>query len=250
MVTKEFILSKIRELSYDSTGKSIGLKKFCKASGISRAQVCGKYWAKWSDAVSEAGLKPNQMPQPLSTDTLCLKMAELITELGKFPSRDEINHKAFTDKTFPFPAGYRTAYGNRFVIAKAVLDYCSSHGGFIAATEICNAIYQSGIEEDEAYAKKYAGVKYFIGVEKFSANAYAFTLQLSPYKINQLKLERSIVVHQVAAENGAYAVKKLTDAYKQFHDPFTGKYALTKEAIKEIKKHEYMWGTFPESTGE
>jgi len=243
MYSKEFILDEIRKQAQLNGNNSISLKQFCKASGIKTNQICGKYWAKWNDAVSEAGLLPNRMPVSPSRDFLCLKMAEFINELGRYPSKNELSHRAFVTNSFPHPSTFTNSLGDRFVTAKYVLDYCTHNDVYKSAAEVCNEIYKKGVEEDEAFAKKYKGLKNFVALEKSGKRVYFFTIQMEPYMINQLKLEDTIIIHQMAAENAAAAVVKLINEYKAFQDPRTRKFTFTQKEINEIKKNEYIPGS-------
>jgi hypothetical protein len=61
----------------------------------------GRYWARWSDAVREAGYDPEEMTQKIPEENILEKLAGLITKLGYFPVRDEINMHARMVPGFP-----------------------------------------------------------------------------------------------------------------------------------------------------
>jgi hypothetical protein len=243
MINKDLILSKIKELAEENGGKPPGLKNFTKITSIKSNQICGKYWARWNDAVIEAGFKPNHLPEGHSEDFLCSKLAEFIKESGRYPARGEISHRAFNDKSFPGISCYINTLGCRFVAAKKVLDYCSAREGLNDVAEICNKIYQDGIAEDEEYANYFEGIKYFIGLEKTAKNQYLFTARQKPYMINQLKLEGKTIVHQIAADSRSFAYNLLMEKYKSFFDKMKNRFTFSVKEISEIKKYVYIKGS-------
>ena len=56
---KAHILLEIQRTAADKGGLPLGRERFSAATGI-RAYDWGKYWARWGDALREAGFQPNQ----------------------------------------------------------------------------------------------------------------------------------------------------------------------------------------------
>jgi hypothetical protein len=61
MIEKEQVLSEIRRTADENGGSPLGRNRFLAETGIREADWLGRYWAQWSDAVSEAGFTPNSM---------------------------------------------------------------------------------------------------------------------------------------------------------------------------------------------
>ena len=61
MVSKQHILNEIVRLAEQNGGKALGRQAFERASGIREHDWLGRYWVRWSDAITEAGLTPNSM---------------------------------------------------------------------------------------------------------------------------------------------------------------------------------------------
>jgi hypothetical protein len=100
-MTKNHILSEIRRTAAENGGVPLGKDRFSAATGIRTADWHGKYWARWGDAIREAGFQPNQLSSALPEDYLLKKLADLTRELGHFPVYAEMRLKARSDPGFP-----------------------------------------------------------------------------------------------------------------------------------------------------
>ena len=98
---REFIISEIKRLAELNGNKPPGKILFLKETGIKESDWYGKYWNKWSDAIGEAGLRPNKMQQPLNKEFLLQKIADLIREIGKYPVKGDLLMKSRSDSEFP-----------------------------------------------------------------------------------------------------------------------------------------------------
>ena len=56
---KQHILDEIRRTAEANGGAALGRQRFFAETGIKDSDWFGKYWARWSDAVCEAGLVPD-----------------------------------------------------------------------------------------------------------------------------------------------------------------------------------------------
>ncbi len=67
-----------------------GRRKFSAETGILESVWWGKYWSKWSDAVTEAGLEPGKVSTKKSTDFVLETYADICRHYGKLPSASEV----------------------------------------------------------------------------------------------------------------------------------------------------------------
>jgi hypothetical protein len=61
MVTKAHILQEIKRTVESNGGNPLGEKRFETETGIKRFDWFGKYWARWSEVVTEAGFVPERI---------------------------------------------------------------------------------------------------------------------------------------------------------------------------------------------
>lgn len=83
------ILTEIRRLAEKDGGQPPGARLFEKHTGIRQSAWRGVYWARWGDAVTEAGLSPNVAIAKYEEKFLLGKVADLCRELGKIPTAME-----------------------------------------------------------------------------------------------------------------------------------------------------------------
>jgi len=67
---KEYILSEIKCTAAANGGKPPGRSRFSQETGIKESDWIGKFWARWGDAVREAGFEPNQLQTAYGDDIL------------------------------------------------------------------------------------------------------------------------------------------------------------------------------------
>jgi hypothetical protein len=85
MMTKEHILSEIRRTAAANGGVPLGVGRFFVETSIKESDWHGKFWARWGDALREAGFQPNQLNAARTAEDLLNNLAGLVRELGRFP---------------------------------------------------------------------------------------------------------------------------------------------------------------------
>lgn len=101
MIAKEHILQEIKRTAEINDGVPLGRIRFLRETGIREADWLGKFWARWGDAVREAGYAPNQLQAPYHEVFLFEKYIELTRFLGRIPAHGDVLLKAGTDASFP-----------------------------------------------------------------------------------------------------------------------------------------------------
>jgi len=100
-MNKEHILREIRRTADANGGRPLGRLRFLTETGIRESDWRGRYWARWNDAVREAGYGPNKLQEGYEDATLLNRLADLLRELGRVPVRSEMQLKARCDPSFP-----------------------------------------------------------------------------------------------------------------------------------------------------
>ena len=104
---RDEILNAIRKLTKASGGKPPGSRLFERETGIREATWRGVYWARWGDAIAEAGFEPNLAPSKIEEDILLAKLAQAFRVLGKIPTAMELRIYRRNHPDFPYRAIWR-----------------------------------------------------------------------------------------------------------------------------------------------
>ncbi len=135
-MTKDHLLQEIRRTAEANGGVPLGLRKFATETGIGAYAWKGKYWARWSDALCEAGFAPNQLSSAYEEPYLLDKVAELTRELGRLPTLDDIRLKASNDSAFPSDRPFRRL-GPKSKLVTRLAEHCRSRAGYEDIIRYC-----------------------------------------------------------------------------------------------------------------
>jgi hypothetical protein len=138
-MNKQHILSEIKRTATANGGVPLGVSRFSQETGIKASDWRGKIWARWGDAIREAGFKPNQLQTAYGEDVLIEKFIGLARELGRFPVATEVRMKARSDDSFPWHNTF-TRFGSKQQFAAKILDYCNSRTGYDDVIAFCAPI--------------------------------------------------------------------------------------------------------------
>ncbi|TWT31109.1 T5orf172 domain protein [Posidoniimonas corsicana] len=239
-MNKEFILNEIRRSAVD--GEALGREKFERVTGIRVSDWRGKYWARWSDAVKEAGYKPNSLQPSLEFDELALAMIEMIRHYEKYPTQAEV--QMYAEKCPEMP-NCRTfdKFGGQAAFAKKLVEYCSATSGLDDVIGICRPVAGaiSDAPKAEATAKDSAadeyvylmkqGKNYKIGKSNDTDRRRSNLATGSP--------EHSEMLHKIKTRVPFLAEKFWKDRFEEKH--VRGEwYALDAEDIRTFKRCRFM----------
>lgn len=132
---KQFVLDEIRRLAQENSGVAPGRERFQKETGISSSVLLGRYWARWSDAVREAGFEPNEMTGALSEEDALGGVAILVRELGRLPTTNELKLRRRSDRSIPSHG----VFPNKAAMAARLSTYCGTRPDLADVLEICLA---------------------------------------------------------------------------------------------------------------
>lgn len=82
-ISRASILAAIQEAAKANGGSPPGVRVFRKQTGIKQSDWSGKYWARWNDALAEAGFAPNKAPDRIDDEQLFAQIIPLVRRLQK-----------------------------------------------------------------------------------------------------------------------------------------------------------------------
>lgn len=110
---REHIITEIRRLAALDGGQAPGQKLFARETGIAMHQWRGKFWARWGDALVEAGFEPNKWEGRLDSDEVLSGVIAACRHYGRFPTRSEFQLYRNQDATVPSDQAIRRHFGTQ-----------------------------------------------------------------------------------------------------------------------------------------
>lgn len=129
---KQIILDEIRRVAEMDGGTAPGKGRFERETGIRESKWLGVHWVKWSDAVTEAGYRPQSFRSAHPEELILSKLAGLVCEKGRFPTSAEIRLQKRIDPEFPWH-NVVSRLGNRATLIRRVSEFCKRHEDYADA---------------------------------------------------------------------------------------------------------------------
>ena len=143
---RQGILNEIQRLAAGSGGRPPGQTFFESETGISQGKWRGVFWARWGDALKEAGFEPNEWTSKKDTKAILESFAELTLKLGSIPTKSEIDLMRRQDNSVPSSKHIIGHFGSKNGLAKALLDIAASDDRFSALTDIVEVEHKVATE--------------------------------------------------------------------------------------------------------
>lgn len=138
--SKEQILREIRRLADENGGKAVGVKRFTAVTGISQSDWSGRYWARWSDAVRDAGFEPGEWQTQLHEDRDLLRiLAELTREYAHIPTVAELQMRRQEHPSQPGANAFRKRFGEKAALRDTLLAFADADPDFADVANILAA---------------------------------------------------------------------------------------------------------------
>ena len=210
-------------------------------------ECIGKIWARWGDALREAGFAPNKLQTAYDDDILIEKFIGLARELNRFPVYAEVRMKGRSDDSFPAHNTFARLGSKSQLVAK-LLAYCENRAGYEDVIALCaqTAEHQqsqsTGSSVDPATATK-EGYVYMgllkLGREKRYKIGKAVLVERRTDQISLQLPEELELVHAIRTDD-AYGIESY------WHRRFAAKnskgewFSLSREDVQSFKRRKVM----------
>ena len=214
---KKHIIDEIIRTAKENNGISLGRMKFGRVTGIKDSDWRGKYWARWSDAVKEAGHKPNKMICAYDENLLIEHVISLIREKGIFPTSSELSLEAHKTKGFPSERTLFKRLGRKTEKAEKILNYCKDKDEYSDVIEICKGVLASS-EKKEGLNKETEpqfSYVYLIKSGRYYKIGKSDCVEKRNYEIGTKLPEESTIIHKIKTDD-PFGIEKYW--HKRFED--------------------------------
>jgi len=166
-VGRQEILEAIRRLTAEAGGRPPGKTLFQNLSGYRQADWYGKYWARWGDALSEAGVDANSFRAKLEENFLLEQLANVIKEIDHFPTFAELRIYSRSKEGFPSHSTWTNHFRSRNLLS-VFADWVKANGRDAEFRDVISNRVQSttvakGVEGDGWVYLLKSGNHYKIG---------------------------------------------------------------------------------------
>ncbi len=200
---KAHILREIQRTTAANGGAPLGWKRFYSETGIRQADWLGKYWARWSEALSEAGFAPNRLNEAYDKAELLDKLAGLALELGRLPTSNDMILRAHNDPQFPSQKPFRRV-GSRAKLVAQLAEHCRAKKGFEEVVRWCEEYTPRGHdreEESEAVGKVEIGRVYLAKSGRFYKIGKTNSAGRREYELGIQLPERVTTIHVIRTDD-------------------------------------------------
>lgn len=156
---REQILKEIRRLARENGGKTPGVRLFERETGIREGAWRGVYWARWGDAATEAGLKPNTKQGRTAEETFLASLAEACRHFGKFPTAMELRMYQKENTGLPNVKSITRHFGSLMNVPDRLAEWAKSNGEYSDVVAILGT--RSGLAQSPPSAAR-EGMVYLI----------------------------------------------------------------------------------------
>lgn len=171
IVDKEHILNEIKRTAGANSGKLLGEQAFYRATGLRRADWHGKFWARFSEAVKEAGFIPREFPdeKQYTDDWILEKYAALSKKLGKLAANGDLKLSKRGDPNLPNYKVYEMRFGSKISLVDRLSTYCAALPEYKNVLQWCQNYIKDNQQPpaNNPDAEKKVGYVYLIKMGKF-----------------------------------------------------------------------------------
>lgn len=201
-MNKEHILQEIKRTAAANAGVPLGWRKFAKETSIRERDWLGTHWARWSDALREAGCTPNQMNTAFDESFIFEKFIKLARELKKLPVMGDFRYKTKRDSTFP---RYETflKFGSKAELVKRVVEYSKNRQGYEDIVLLCEG-YVSPADDNSEVADATdveVGFVYLVKSGKFYKIGRSNSTGRREYELGIQLPEKLKTVHVISTDD-------------------------------------------------
>lgn len=117
------ILSEIQRLAGENGGQPPGARLFAQHTGLREHTWRGVYWARWSDALTDAGFIPNKPPERYEENLLLDRLVKFCRERRKFPTAMELRLYGRSHSDFPNQKSYQRHFGTMANLHRRLFEF-------------------------------------------------------------------------------------------------------------------------------
>lgn len=240
-ISREEIISEVKRTAAKNRGKPLGRVAFQTQTGIKQSDWVGRYWARWSEVLKEAGFEPNKLTEPLDESVLLTCLADFAIELDRVPVYNELRLRKQTHPSFPSHNTF-SRLGPRPQLVAKLLAFCSGKSEYATLLQQLQTEFASNPPQDHAAvssAESEDGFVYMVRMGKHYKIGKTFAVPRRHREIALELPEKLEPVHVIRTDDPSGI-----EAYwhKRFQEKRTNSewFALSPDDVRIFKKRKFM----------
>ena len=233
------ILREICRLAASNGDHPPGQKLFARETGIAEHQWRGKFWARWGDALIEAGFKPNLWNERLDSEGVLTAIILACRHYKRLPTYDEIKIYRRQEPSVPSAQALRRHFGKRSVLIAALRERAANDDACADIVSMLPSEPQTKQDAAPSRAKLPEGFVYLIKSGAFYKIGRSDDIERRVKEIRTALPDKAALVHSIRTDDPAGI-----EAY--WHQRFNDKRAngewfkLTSLDISAFKKRKFQ----------
>ncbi len=238
---KHHILGEIKRTAEANRGVPLGRERFYQETGIRVSDWEGKFWARWSDALREAGFEPNRMQTAYNEALLVEKYITLVRELHHFPTVNELRLRAYREPGFPNAKTF-LKWGSKQQIVARICRYCKERNGYEDVSALCAAVLDVAPTQSDGRAgprEENFGFVYLVKSGRYHKIGSTNAVGRREYELAIQLPEKATLIHSIRTDDP-------TGIEQYWHGRFASKhkngewFELSGEDVKAFKRRKFM----------
>lgn len=157
---RDQILNEIRKLAEANGGQPPGRDAFESATGVRSATWLGVYWARWGDALKEAGYSPNTFQAKVDEEHLLRSFAEAARHYKAIPTTAEVRMFGKQRADFPSHTTFENRFAGRTDLLRKLAQWIDATGEYSDVGEMIPTQAEAGPEPEASSSRE--GLVYLI----------------------------------------------------------------------------------------
>lgn len=196
---RDQIIAEIQRLA-TANGQPPGQLLFERETGVAAHVWLGKFWARWSDALIEAGFQPNEWTARLDSDEVLNGVIDGIRHFGRMPSRHELMLYRQTNPALPSDRAIRRHFGRRDELIAALAKRAAEDPAYADIAPLLPAVTPKHISPPST-AKPAEGHVYLIKSGDFYKVGRSDELERRVKEIRIALPDKATLVHSIRTDD-------------------------------------------------
>lgn len=127
---REEIVKSIRQMAKANGGQPPGRRAFERETGIRTHEWLGVYWARWGDALVEAGFAANEFNPAMEEDAFFRKLVTSFRHYGRVPTEAEFRIYTKSNPDFPSHSTISSRFRSKAKLLERMREWAAERDDF------------------------------------------------------------------------------------------------------------------------